>query len=134
MQTEMKALERQFAVANEKYQLLMGKQAQAALSGTSAKAVMPSVRVVEYATTPSSKSWPSLKILYPSALGIGLLLGMAMAVVKSYASGRVRREYVDRLRGSLPLYGHISVPTTGPPISVMASGPANGHPNGSSQN
>lgn len=105
------------------------------MSGTSAKAVMPSIRIVEYATTPSSKSWPSLKILYPSALFLGLVLGIAMAVISSYASGRVRREYVDRIRGSAPFYGHITVSKAGLPISVQARASAmKASSNGPSQN
>jgi uncharacterized protein involved in exopolysaccharide biosynthesis len=135
LQTEMKTLERAYTVANEKYQLLLGKQAQASMSGTSAKAVMPSIRIVERATTPSSKSWPSLKILYPSAIALGLVLGIAMAVVASYASGRVRREYVDRIRGSSPFYGHITVSTSGLPIKVQERSSAmRASSNGPSQN
>jgi uncharacterized protein involved in exopolysaccharide biosynthesis len=117
MQTTMRALDQEFALAQQKYNLLFVKQAEAAVSATTTKAVMPSVRVVDYAVAPGGKWWPSLKILYPSAVLVGLILGIAVALLKTYTSGLVTQDYVERRRGAVPFYGRIRV-ATGRTVSV----------------
>jgi uncharacterized protein involved in exopolysaccharide biosynthesis len=113
MQTTLRAVDRDIASASDKYQLLLGKQAQASVSLATTQAAMPSVRVVEYAVSPDQKWWPRLKILYPAAALLGLLLGWVAAIARSYGGGRVLREHVARGRGWLPLYGTIAVPARG---------------------
>lgn len=119
LQTTLTALDREYALSQEKYQELLSKQAQAAVSVATAPAAMPSMRVVEYAVPPAKKSWPRAKLLYPVALVVGLLLGIATALTVSYASGRVRREHLEQGRGSVPLYGSLEVPIEGVPLAVV---------------
>jgi uncharacterized protein involved in exopolysaccharide biosynthesis len=118
MMTTMRGIDQEYALAQQKYNALAIKGAEAAVSATTTGAVMPSVRVVEYATPPSSKYWPRLKILYPAGMLVGLLLGVVMAVALTYASGRVYKEYVERPGGSVPLYGHIRVGLADRPIAL----------------
>lgn len=106
-------------MAQEKYKQLLAKQAQAAVSLVTAKAAMPSMRVVEYATTPGDKEWPKPKYLYPGALAVGLILGLAAALIISYANGRIRREHVEQGRTEVPVYGAITVATRGRPLTVV---------------
>jgi uncharacterized protein involved in exopolysaccharide biosynthesis len=120
LQTSLRDMDREYALSQEKYQKLLAKQAQAAVSVATAPAAMQSMRVVEYAVPPARKSWPRTKVLYPAALLIGLMLGIAAAVALGYVSGRVRREHIDGGRGTLPLYGTLSLPREGLPLSVIA--------------
>ena len=115
-------LDREYALSQEKFQQLMAKQAQAAASLATVKVAMPSMRVVEYATPPAKKSWPRVKILYPAALFAGLLVGVGVALIRTYASGRLRREHVEHGRGSAPLYGVIGVTKRGRPLAALTSG------------
>ena len=119
METTMRGLERDYMLAQEKYQNLKMKQSQAAISEATSKQAMPSMRVVEYATPPGSKWWPSLKILYPSALAVGLLLGMGAALIRSYSSGRIRLEDLERRLGAVPLYGTIPIAAGGSGFLVV---------------
>lgn len=123
MQTTLRALDRDIGSASDKYQLLLGKQAQAAVSLATTQAAMPSIRVVEYAVTPDQKSWPRLKILYPAAALLGLLLGVVAAIARSYGGGRVLREHVARGRGWLPLYGTIVLPARGRVLALFVKNP-----------
>ncbi|MDX2149893.1 MAG: hypothetical protein SFV54_04105 [Bryobacteraceae bacterium] len=118
LQTEMRTLDRDYALAQEKYNLLMVKRNQAVLSESTTKRLMPSLRVIERAVPPSDKSWPSLKILYPSALLVGLLLGVAAAVLRYYTSGQVRKDELEKRAGLEPVYGHIRVAAAAVPLPV----------------
>jgi tyrosine-protein kinase Etk/Wzc len=117
-QLEMRRLDREYAVANEKYTELLAKQAQAEVSLTVTKATMPSMRIVERAVPPAKKSWPRTKILYPAALVVGLFMGVALAVARSYTAGGIRSDHIDQGRFSAPLYGTIRVATRGRPLAA----------------
>lgn len=121
LQTKLKDLDRDSGAANEKYQALLGKRAQAAVSVSTAKATTPSLRVVEYATPPPQMWWPKPKLLYPAALIVALVLGVCASLVKVYADGRIRREHVEHGRRSMPLYGVISVATRDRPLAIAAA-------------
>jgi hypothetical protein len=82
---------------------------------------------VDYAVTPGSKTWPKPKLLFPGALMLGLVLGVALAVVKSETSGRILREHVEHGRGALPLYGMVALAPAAGRILVAPNGPTNGH-------
>jgi uncharacterized protein involved in exopolysaccharide biosynthesis len=118
MQNTLSAMDRDLAAASEKYKQMLVKEGQAGMSLATSRATMPSIRVVEYAVPPGDKTWPKLKYLYPIALLSGLLLGLCAAVIRTYTSGKILREHVERGRGSVPLYGTIVVATQGRPMVV----------------
>lgn len=109
-QAALRSLDRDYALAQEKYKELLAKQAQAAVSVATARTTMSSMRVVEYAVPPADKAWPRLKILYPATLLVSLILGLALAVFKSYTDGRVRVGVVEHGRVPLPVYGTLYIP------------------------
>ena len=108
-QSALRSVDRDYALAQEKYKELLAKRAQAAVSLATARATMPSMRVVEYAVPPARKSWPRLGILYSAALLVALILGLAAAVVKSQLDGRVRWGIVVHGRIPMPVYGTLAV-------------------------
>lgn len=108
-QSEMRDLERDYSMAQSKYQQLVAKQAEAGVSLATSVAATPSMHVVEYASRPASKSWPKTKILLPAALLVGLLLGVAAAQVCTIMSGRVNWEQVQRGARANSLYGDLAV-------------------------
>lgn len=118
-QTKMREFDRDVMVAQQKYEHLSLRREQANVSADSSKA-MPSLRVVEFATAPDMPWWPKLKILYPSMLVVGYLIGLGVAFLKSYASGMVRRQHVEGGRGSARLYGVVDGATTFGPFKVLA--------------
>ena len=123
LQSDLRALDRIYAVAAEKYQALLAKRAQVEVSMATAKAASPSLRVVDYASPPASKWWPRAKILYPGALVVGLVLGLLAAQIKRLASGRVRQGYWGRRTGDAPLFGVVQV-TQGPlPLALALQPP-----------
>ena len=109
-QAQLRSVDRDYALAQEKYKELLSKQAQAAVSVATARATMSSMRVVEQAVPPANKAWPRLKMLYPSAVLVALIIGLAIAVFKSYTDGRVRLGIVEHGRVPIPVYGTLSVP------------------------
>lgn len=115
LQESLRDMDRQVGLAQDKYQQLTTRRTQADVSLATAKATMPSMRIVEYAATPADKDWPKTKLLYPAAIVVGLILGGVAAVIKNSLRGRVSRRHVGR---NLPLYGAISVVTGGRPIVV----------------
>ncbi len=125
LQSTVRALDRDIALAQEKYSQLATKHAQALVSAVTANATMPSMRIVEVAGVPSEKTWPKPKVLYPSAFFVALILGLTGAMARSYASGRVRREHVERGRGDAPLYGTVAIPIHSVPL-VLQPGRGNG--------
>ena len=118
LQNELQDMDRDLAAASEKYKQLLVKMGQAAVSVSTSGGTIQSVRIVDYAYPPGDKTWPKPKYLYPSALLVGLILGMGAAVIKSQASGRILREHVEHGRGTIPLYGTIAVAAGGRPTFV----------------
>jgi hypothetical protein len=90
------------------------------VSAVTTKAAIPSIRVVDYASTPSEKTWPKPKLLLPAAMVVGLMLGMAAAQIKRFAAGRVRRGFWGRRGGDALVYGVVTAATDWQPLSVMA--------------
>jgi uncharacterized protein involved in exopolysaccharide biosynthesis len=109
-QAALRTVDREYALSQEKYKELLAKQAQAAVSVATARTTMSSMRVVEYAVPPADKAWPRLKILYPVSLLVALIVGLAVAVFKSYTDGRVRLGIVEHGRVALPVYGTLVIP------------------------
>jgi len=120
LQMQLKDMDRELLLANEKYTQLASKRGQAAVSLVTTKATIPSIRVVEYAKPPADKYWPRLKILYPAALLLGLLLGVAAAQIRRLASGRVRRGFWGRRGGDALIYGSVTVSTDWHPLAVRS--------------
>jgi uncharacterized protein involved in exopolysaccharide biosynthesis len=117
IQNDLRDMDRQIGLAQDKYQHLLARRTQADVSLATAKATMPSMRIVEYAATPADKDWPKTKYLYPAAVLVGLILGVLAAVVKNSLRGRISRSHVERAR-TVPLYGAIAVTTGGRPLIV----------------
>jgi uncharacterized protein involved in exopolysaccharide biosynthesis len=119
LQSDLRVLDRIYGVAAEKYQALLSKRAQVEVSMATAKAATPSLRVVDYATPPASKSWPRAKVLYPAALAVGLVLGLLAAQIKRLASGRIRRGTWGRRTGDAPVYGAVVVQPGALPLTLL---------------
>ena len=129
LQDELRVLDRLYGAAAEKFQALLNKRAQVEVSLATATAATPSLRVVDYAVAPSSRSWPRAKLLYPAALVVGLVLGLIAAQIKRLAGGRVRRGHWGRRGGDAPIYGWLTVPLAPPVMLVQRStGPATAPP------
>jgi uncharacterized protein involved in exopolysaccharide biosynthesis len=126
VQTDLRALDREYVLAQEKYNQLMLKRAQASVSEATAKATPSSLRVVEYAA-PGELWWPRMKILYPAALAVGLVMGLALAQLRSLTSGRVRRQDLERA-GKHLVYGAIPLPVKAPPLALAPRAGASSTP------
>jgi len=122
LQNQLRDMDRQFALVNDRYQALSAKRAQAAVSKAMAMAAMPSMQVVQVATPPDEPQWPKLKLLFPTALLVGLLLGVVAARIRMLTSGRVSRTGLDAGGLDSPIYASIRIPLCGPPFDVAGSG------------
>jgi uncharacterized protein involved in exopolysaccharide biosynthesis len=116
-QNTLRDLDRDYAVAQEKYQLLMQKAEEAHVSIATTKAAMPSVRVVDYAPPAGGRSWPKTKLLYPAAAVFGLLLGVFAALVKQWIRGPVLG--IDLVRRGLPIYSVIRIDVSEMPLVAV---------------
>jgi uncharacterized protein involved in exopolysaccharide biosynthesis len=119
IQSQLKVMDREINQAQERYKGLLLKQAQAEISLATTKAATPSLRVVEYATPPSQKTWPKTKILYLVGIAAGLLLGVLLAQIKASTAGRVRRQDLVNGRAPITLYGTVAAPRKQRPFSVI---------------
>ena len=92
-----------------RYKLLRERAMMADVSRATVATAGPSVHVVDYALPPMKPAWPRNIILVPAALGIGLLVGVLVAVLLELLSPRVNR---DRLAGrrDMPIYALIALP------------------------
>jgi uncharacterized protein involved in exopolysaccharide biosynthesis len=122
LQKALRGFDRDLLLAQEKYTALAAKRAQAAVSVVTTQSAVPSIRVVEYATPPSERSSPRLKLLIPASLLAGLLMGMLAAQVRRFAAGRVRRGYWGRRAGDALVYGSVTVATHWQPLSLVRPG------------
>ncbi|MCB2028768.1 MAG: hypothetical protein KDH18_08870, partial [Rhodoferax sp.] len=120
LQSKLREFDRELTLATEKYNQLAIKRAQATVSAVTTRAAIPSIRIVDYATTPSEKSWPKPKLLLPAAVVVGLMLGIAAAQIKRFAAGRVRRGFWGRRGGDALVYGVVTAATDWQPLSVTA--------------
>lgn len=124
LMTQMKVLERNVNLSLAKSNELTSKYMQASVSAASTRTAIPSVRVIERASRPASKSWPRLSVLYPLALLFGLAVGVAAAQLMRVASGRVRRETLARRGYEAALYGGVTFLPQGAPILGVIRIPA----------
>lgn len=118
MRDQLHNLDREAAIALQKYQELLLKQAQAEVSLSTSGLIMPSMRVVDYAVVPVKKSWPKAKLLFPAALLFGLFLGVCAAQLKSYIGGHINKETIKQGWGNVPLYGTVTSITGQQPFIV----------------
>jgi uncharacterized protein involved in exopolysaccharide biosynthesis len=119
LETQLQVFDREHKFAQEKYLTLFGKREQAAVSMAGLRA-MPSIRIVSDAVRPDKKFWPKNLILFPAALFAGLVLGLAIALVKTILVGRIRREHLAEGRDSAQFFGVVRIPTKAPPFEVVA--------------
>ena len=118
LQAQLRNFDRELLLANDKYTQLATKRSQATVSAVTTKAAIPSIRIVEYASPPSEKSWPKPRLLYPAALIVGLLLGAAAAQIRRFAAGRVRRGFWGRRGGDALVYGVVGAAPDWSPLAV----------------
>jgi uncharacterized protein involved in exopolysaccharide biosynthesis len=119
LQSRLRGFDRELLLATSKYNELASKRAQAMVSAVTTLAAIPSIRVVDYATPPSEKSWPKPKLLIPAALVVGLMLGLAAAQIKRFSAGRVRRGFWGRRTGDALVYGVVAAATDWQPLRVL---------------
>jgi uncharacterized protein involved in exopolysaccharide biosynthesis len=93
--SQLRDIDRRFSVAQQVYKVLLTKRSQADVSFLSAQEAMPTMRVVDYAVPPASKSWPKAKYLYPLALIIGVILGIIAALIKSLLGSKVTARFLE---------------------------------------
>ncbi|HEX4333761.1 MAG TPA: hypothetical protein VH040_16615 [Usitatibacter sp.] len=124
LMTRMKVLERNVNLALAKANELTSKYMQASVSAASTRTAIPSIRVVERASKPSSKTWPRIPVLFPLALLFGLAMGVAAAQLMRVVSGRVRRETLGNRGYEVSLYGGVTFLPKGAPILGVIRIPA----------
>lgn len=118
IEAEFDRLNREHDLVNQKYDVLALRKAQADVSRQTVAATIPSLRVVSYALPPSSKTWPTIRIILPAALLAGLFLGSIAALIRYYASGYVRRADLLKQTGRNPMLGRVNIPTRGRPLTI----------------
>lgn len=116
-QNTLHDFDRDYNVAQEKYQVLMQKAEEAHVSIATTKAAMPSVRVVDYAPPVGKESWPKTKLLYPAAVAFGLILGVFAALIKQWIRGRVLQ--VDLAQRAVPIYSVIGIDVSEMPLVAL---------------
>lgn len=82
-------LGREHSMAERKYVLLSEKLTSAEISRVSAESAPPSMRVIEYAYPPDKAGWPNKKLLLASALAVGFVAGVALALLVELLYARV---------------------------------------------
>ena len=111
-----------------RYKLLRERLMVADVSRATASSAPSSIRVIDYASPPTSQSWPKMIILAPSALALGLFLGFGMALLAEIFSTRVNRDRLST-RPEYPVYAVIDmlpvVATRGGTRAVLLQSPAN---------
>jgi uncharacterized protein involved in exopolysaccharide biosynthesis len=125
LQNTLREFDRQYALALDRYQVLSAKRAQAAVSKAMAVSATPSMTIIQRASAPDEAAWPKLKILLPTGLLMGLLLGIVAAQIRSLTTGRVRRADLER-RLESPIYGTIRIPINTRPLATTGSRKGNG--------
>ncbi|MCC7156184.1 MAG: GumC family protein [Bryobacterales bacterium] len=123
LQAQLRSIDREYGLAQEKYQQILSKQTQSSVSLITTRTAMPSMRIVEYATPPQDKTLPKPKIVYPAGLVVGLMLGTFAALLATYSSARLRRDQIEGGRGSAEFYGTVEVPPRAIPFVVAPDNP-----------
>jgi uncharacterized protein involved in exopolysaccharide biosynthesis len=109
IQAQLKDLDRNISIAQQKYQGILLKHAEAQVSVATARAATPSLHVVDTASEPSKAYWPKTKYLYLGGIVMGLLLGFFAAQVRNAMSGRIQREDFEDESAAIPLYATIPI-------------------------
>jgi uncharacterized protein involved in exopolysaccharide biosynthesis len=112
-------LNRDYDIAAEKYQRLLFRKIEAEVSATASEAAPASVKVIEYASAPTSKYWPRMKYLYPGAVVVGLVLGSIAALLRSLTAGRLLRSHMDRGRIATPVYATLALRNSRSSLTVL---------------
>jgi uncharacterized protein involved in exopolysaccharide biosynthesis len=137
IQLGLSGIDRRMGLLQERYQVLALKRAQAEVSLATAESAMPALRVMAPARYPGSKSWPTLKLVLPAALALGLGLGVFAAVIRHHVAGRVRVADLARTHEDIPIIASVRVPTRGRPVMIEPrerAGTANGNGRGNGMN
>ena len=102
-----------------RYKLLRERAMQADVSRATVDTTTPSVRIIDPAMPPFKPNWPRNIILVPSAIGLGLVVGVVLALLAEVFSPRVNR---DRLasRPDIPVYAVIDLH----PVTMLPGGSA----------
>jgi uncharacterized protein involved in exopolysaccharide biosynthesis len=92
----------------KKYSVLSDKLMVAEVSAATVRTAPSPIRVVDPASAPASPSWPRTKLLLLAALLAGLMVGLAVAVLRSAMQGWVSRSRLAKSPAAPPLYGVVA--------------------------
>lgn len=93
-----------------RYKLLRERAMMADVSRATVSLTTPSVRITDYARPSADPAWPKNIVVVPAALGMGLFIGLALALLLELLNTRVNR---DRLasRRDMPIYAAVRLPS-----------------------
>ena len=93
-----------------RYKLLRERAMMADVSRATVSVTSPSVRIIDYARPSANPAWPKNIVVVPAALGMGLFIGLALALLLELLNTRVNR---DRLasRRDMPIYATVRLPS-----------------------
>lgn len=117
------ALSREHLMAEQKFGVLHEKQMMAEVSMATIASAPSSMRVADYASPPSKKSWPNTKLLFGAAGIVGLGAGIGLAFLLDMLRGRVTREKLAFGGVEFPIYAVLDLPGEGS-FSQLPSGRA----------
>ena len=97
-------LEREHQALERKYNAIQDKMAIAAVSRATAMSAPDSIHIVEGASMPSKPAWPNTKLIWAGAAGIGLVAGVALALLMDLFFGRLHRYRLVGATGPVQAY------------------------------
>ena len=97
-------MEREHQALERKYQAIQDKMAVAAVARATALSVPDSIHIVQRASAPDKQSWPNTKLLWAAALAIGIVAGVALALLMDLFFGRLHRYRIVGATGPVEAY------------------------------
>ncbi len=104
---ELRHLGREESGIEKKYVILQERLMMAEVSISAARSAPASLKVVDFAETPSKPAWPQNKLLFPAALLLGLFAGVTLAVCLDLLASRVTEARLKSQAAEYPLFGTI---------------------------
>jgi uncharacterized protein involved in exopolysaccharide biosynthesis len=104
------ALSREHQMAEQKYGILHERLMMAEVSMATIASAPSSMRVADYASPPSKKSWPNTKVLFVAAGVVGLGAGIGLAFLLDMLRGRVTRDKLAISGVEFPVYAVLDLP------------------------
>jgi len=101
----LRGIERQQSIKEKLFLLLLQKREEAAINNA---VTAPSVKIVDYAVTPSEPISPKKVIVYPLALLLGLFIPFTILFLRFSLDTKVQeRSDVERLNSTIPIMAEI---------------------------